>query len=232
MQSFAAEMNLSETAFVVKKSEGVYSLRWFTPKAEVRLCGHATLAAAHILWTETDLDQQKLIQFETLSGRLDVRNKEGVISMNFPTETVAKMEDAQLVQQINALLPCQCKGMHTTSEDLLIEVDNEAIVRKLQPNLQQLIALPIRCLIITAASTKYDFVSRVFAPSIGIDEDPVTGSTHCALAPFWAKKLGRTTLSARQLSARGGDVSVTLTNNRVEISGTAITIFKGELLCQ
>jgi PhzF family phenazine biosynthesis protein len=230
MQSLAAEMNLSETAFVEKKSEGVYHLRWFTPKTEVNLCGHATLATAHILWTETDLDQHDIIQFKTLSGCLEVSHNDGLITMNFPTETLTKTQDPNLLQQLSAVLSSECKNVYNSSEDILVEIENEAILKKLQPDLQQLSLLPIRCLIITATSNKYDFVSRVFAPRVGIDEDPVTGSTHCALAPFWAEKLGKMTLSARQVSTCGGDVFVTLKNNRVDISGTAITIFKGELL--
>lgn len=230
MQSLAAEMNLSETAFVMKKSQGLYGLRWFTPTTEVNLCGHATLATAHILWTETNLEQQQIARFDTLSGRLDVSNKEGLITMNFPKETVTKTDDKKLEKQLNELLSCECKGVYNSSEDILVEMKSEEIVKRLQPNLQQLAALPIRCLIITSSSSHYDFVSRVFAPAVGIDEDPVTGSTHCALAPFWAEKLGKNILSARQVSARGGDLLVSVNNNRIDISGTAITLFKGELL--
>ena len=229
MQSLAAEMNLSETAFVEKKSQGLYSLRWFTPTTEVNLCGHATLATAHILWTETNLDKEQIVKFDTLSGRLDVSNKDGLMTMNFPVETVTRAND-NLTQQINALLSCESMGVYKSSEDILVEVENEEVVKNLQPNLQQLTELPIRCLIVTSISNDYDFVSRVFAPAVGIDEDPVTGSTHCALTPFWAEKLGKMTLSARQISARGGDLLVALKDDRVAISGTAITIFKGGLL--
>ena len=232
MQSLAAEMNLSETAFVEKKSPRTYRLRWFTPTTEVNLCGHATLATAHILWTETDLDNQQVVQFDTLSGRLEVSNNEGLITLNFPIEVVTKIEDKNLNKQLMFVLCCQSLGVYKSNEDILIEVASEAILKSLDPYLEQLKMLPIRCLIVTSVSNNYDFVSRVFAPAVGIDEDPVTGSTHCALAPFWAKKLGKNTLSARQVSARGGDLHVTLKDNRVDVSGTAITIFKGELLCK
>ena len=152
------------------------------------------------------------------------------MTMNFPVETVTRANDKNLAQQINALLSYESMGVYKSSEDILVEVENEEVVKNLQPNLQQLTELPIRCLIVTSISNDYDFVSRVFAPAVGIDEDPVTGSTHCALTPFWAEKLGKMTLSARQISARGGDLLVALKNDRVAISGTAITIFKGGLL--
>ncbi len=230
MQAVAAEMNVSETAFVEQKEEGLYTLRWFTPTTEVNLCGHATLATAHILWQQTAINQQQIINFDTRSGRLSVSNKKGLITMNFPLETVKKVEDKALKQQISNILACDLMGIYTSTEDIVVEVASEKILKNLQPDFQQLAMLPLRCLVVTSASKQYDFVSRVFAPAIGIDEDPVTGSVHCALTPFWAEKLAKNQLTARQISARGGNLFLTLNNQRVDISGTAITVFKGELL--
>ena len=232
MQSLAAEMNVSETAFVTKIEGNIYSLRWFTPTVEVNLCGHATLAAAHILWTETDLPEDQIAIFDTLSGHLEVSNNRGLITMNFPTETVTPLRnDHTYIAQINDILSCHCRGLYQTNEDLLAEIDSEEMLEKIQPDIFQLATLPIRCLIITAKSEKddVDFVSRVFGPAVGIDEDPVTGSAHCSLTPFWGNILGRSKLSARQVSQRGGNLSLQLLNDRVAISGTAITILKGVL---
>ncbi len=232
MQLLAAEMNLSETAFVTKKEGNIYSLRWFTPTTEVKLCGHATLATAHILWTETDLAADKVVIFETLSGRLEVSNNNGLMTMNFPVETVTPLDsDNKYTAQINDILSCHCLGVYQTKEDLLVEIDSEEALEKLQPNIPLLATLPIRCLIVTAKSKKadLDFVSRVFGPAVGINEDPVTGSAHCSLTPFWANKLNKNKLSARQISKRGGNLSLQLLGNRVAISGTAITVLKGKL---
>ncbi|RTZ66248.1 MAG: hypothetical protein DSZ29_03175 [Aquificaceae bacterium] len=232
MQSLAAEMNLSETAFVSKQKDNIYSLRWFTPTTEVNLCGHATLASAHILWTETDLAEDKNAIFETLSGRLEVSHNKGLMTMNFPTETVTPLEtEHTVIAQIDNILSCRCLGVYQTNEDLLVEVDSEAVLENLQVDIPQLATLPIRCLIVTTRSKHHhlDFVSRVFAPAVGINEDPVTGSAHCSLTPFWANKLGKKKLSARQISARGGNLSLELLADRVAISGTALTILKGYL---
>lgn len=232
MQSLAAEMNLSETAFVEKKEDGHYHLRWFTPTIEVNLCGHATLASAHILWTETDLPTNQDILFDTLSGRLTISNNKGMITMDFPKESVNPLApDEQITTQINTILSTDCLGVYKTNEDLLAEVESEDVLEKLSPDIPLLATLPIRCLIVTAKSKSddLDFVSRVFAPAAGINEDPVTGSAHCSLAPFWASQLGKNTLLARQISARGGNLSLEIKNDRVAISGTAITILKGQL---
>ena len=233
MQSLAAEMNLSETAFVIKKEENIYNLRWFTPTTEVNLCGHATLATAHILWTETNLAEDQIAIFETLSGRLEVSNKQGLITMSFPIEAVVPLEsNDKFITQIESILSHNCLGLYQTNEDLLAEIDSEETLKNLQPDIPQLATLPIRCLIVTAKSNKdnLDFVSRVFGPAVGINEDPVTGSTHCALTPFWANKLDKSKLSARQVSARGGNLSLALLNDRVAISGTAVTVLKGQLV--
>jgi len=232
MQSLAAEMNLSETAFVEKKHGNHYSLRWFTPTTEVNLCGHATLATAHILWTETNLAKEQTAIFDTLSGSLEVNNNKGLLTMNFPTETVTLLcSDDELAVQLSKLLSCNYRGVYQTNEDLLLEVDSEEVVKNIQPNLPLLAKIPVRSLIVTAQSNSddLDFVSRVFGPAVGIDEDPVTGSAHCSLTPFWADKLGKKKLSARQISARGGNLSLELLGDRVAISGTAITILKGNL---
>ena len=232
MQSLAEEMNLSETAFVSKNEDGSYQLRWFTPATEVNLCGHATLATAHTLWTETNLSTDQNAIFHTLSGRLEVSNNNGLLTMNFPTEKLTSLEsDTELKQNLKNILSCELVSINKTNEDILVELESEKMLKTLRPNFAMLAKLPIRCLIVTALSNNddIDFVSRVFGPAVGINEDPVTGSAHCSLTPFWAEKLQKQTLSARQISARGGNLALQLLGDRVNISGTAITILKGEL---
>ena len=231
MQALAEEMNVSEMAFVQKNENGSYQLRWFTPTTEVNLCGHATLATAHTLWTETDLPMDSAAIFHTLSGCLEVRQHNGLITMNFPTDKIISLENDEILKQnLTDILSCEFLSIHKTNEDILVELANEKRVKTLQPNMAKLAKLPIRCLIVTAHSSNehLDFVSRVFGPAVGIDEDPVTGSAHCSLTPFWAEKLQKQTLSARQISARGGNLTLQLLGDRVNISGTAITVFKGE----
>ncbi len=240
MQSVAAEMNLSETAFVYKKAKkegGGYSLRWFTPTTEVNLCGHATLATSHILWEEGYLDKSQPAVYDTLSGQLEVNrvevkqgeqsNNSVEIVMNFPADTVT------LCKQpigLDMALDCQLVNTYTAGQDLLVEVADEKTVENLNPVIQQIATIPVRCIIVTAKGDDVDFVSRVFGPNVGIDEDPVTGSTHCSLAPFWAEKLGKTNMRAQQLSKRGGLLGVKLQGDRVYVSGQAVTVFKGKLV--
>ena len=231
MQNVAAEMNLSETAFVQRDRENVFSLRWFTPKTEVDLCGHATLATAHILWEEDYLDKTQAALFDTRSGQLKVTLSEAdsdrcQMTMNFPADKVQACKEPVGLEMA---LGCPVIGTYQAGQDLLVEVADEQTVISLAPSFQQLSLLPVRCVIVTAQGDKADFVSRVFGPAVGINEDPVTGSTHCSLAPFWSERLNKTKMKALQLSQRGGALQIELPGDRVNISGQAVTVFKGEL---
>jgi len=230
MQDIAAEMNLSETAFVKTtdscKSGGVYSLRWFTPMKEVDLCGHATLAAAHILWEEGFLAKDQPALFETKSGLLEVSLGDDHMTMNFPADDVIPCKEPV---SLDMALGCPVISTHKAGQDLLVEVKDEQTISSIMPSYLQLSILSARCIIVTAEGDHVDFVSRVFCPACGIDEDPVTGSTHCSLTPFWAERLGKTKMQALQISERGGTLTVELLGDRVNISGQAVTIFKGEL---
>ena len=229
MQNVAREMNLSETAFLVRRADGSFDLRWFTPAVEVALCGHATLASAHALWEEGDLDRETLAQFHTKSGLLTAERMGDWIELNFPA-TMAEAADPPpgLIDALGA--PARYVGR--SRFDYLVEVDSEATVTSLRPDFVRLRTLPVRGVIVTSAATSdgLDFVSRFFAPGSGIDEDPVTGSAHCALTPFWSRRLGRTEMIARQLSARGGTLRVKLDGDRVRLQGQAVTIIRGELI--
>ena len=229
MQALAAEMNLSETAFVQAQPDGVFSLRWFTPTTEVDLCGHATLATSHILWQQGLLSKTKPALFDTLSGRLTVNLIGSLMEMNFP---VAPLKPCKQPVGLEMALGAPAVATYEAGLDLLVELENEDSVANLQPSIQQIAQIPVRCVIVTALAnknTQVDFVSRVFGPQVGIDEDPVTGSVHCSLAPYWAEKLAKTKMKARQISQRGGDLSVELLGDRVNVSGEAITVFSGEL---
>jgi len=229
MQNIAAEMNLSETAFIqksIKNGGGGYTLRWFTPKTEVDLCGHATLATAHILWQEGFLDKNQIAVFETRSGQLEVSLNNTQMVMNFPVDFVEKCKEPTGLEMA---LGCPVLGTYKAGQDLLVEVANEQTILDLKPSFQQLSIIPVRCTIVTAQGKLVDFVSRVFGPAVGIDEDPVTGSTHCSLTPFWSERLTKTKMKALQLSQRGGALEVELIADRVAISGQAITVFKGKL---
>ncbi|WP_283135383.1 PhzF family phenazine biosynthesis protein [Rhizohabitans arisaemae] len=220
MQAIAAEMNLSETAFLLGDR-----LRWFTPKAEVALCGHATLATGHVLFEE-GVDGR--VRFQTLSGGLTVRRGEhGLISMDFPALPVrATPAPAGLAEALGASIT----WMGTSEFDLLVEVADEAAVREIAPDLAFIAGLDARGVIVTApGSGEHDFVARCFYPALGIPEDPVTGSAHCATGPYWAGRLGRDSLVGAQLSARGGRVHVTVRGDRVGLAGRAVTVVSGEL---
>jgi PhzF family phenazine biosynthesis protein len=226
MQAVAAEMNLSETAFLQEKVGGDLSLRWFTPETEVNLCGHATLATAHILWSEGFLDKNQIARFNTLSGQLEVTLQDTLMTMNFPVDVVTECKEPVGLEMA---LACPVLNTYSAGEDLLVEVADETTIAALAPYIQQIATIPVRCVIVTAKGDKVDFVSRVFGPNVGIDEDPVTGSSHCSLAPFWAARLGKTRMKALQLSRRGGSLELELKDGHVKISGQAITVFKGEL---
>ena len=227
MQRVAAEMNLSETAFLVPKGEG-YGLRWFTPAVEVDLCGHATLAAAHILWQTGRLAPETPARFFTRSGELGARRRGDWIELDFPSEPVEPCpEPAGLTEALG--VPLRYVGRNRM--DCLAEIEDETVLRALNPDMAALARIDARGAIVTAPaqSEGFDFVSRFFAPAAGVPEDPVTGSAHCALAPYWGGKLNRTELIGYQASARGGVVRVTLAGERVLLGGQAVTVLRGSL---
>jgi len=228
MQSVAAEMNLSETAFLAPRNDG-FDLRWFTPAIEVDLCGHATLAAAHVLWETGRLAKIETAQFHTRSGVLTADRAGHWIELNFPATPPEGMEPPA---GLSGLLGCTPCFVGRTRFDLLVELSDAAVLRDLNPDFAGLSGLPVRGVIATAQSdlAEFDFLSRFFAPAAGINEDPVTGSAHCALAPFWAERLGKQELAAFQASARGGVVKVKLEGDRVKLLGQAVTMLRGELV--
>jgi PhzF family phenazine biosynthesis protein len=232
MMSLSAEMNLSETAFLLKQPGG-YNLRWFTPKKEVQLCGHATLATAYILWSEGYLRPDEEACFDTKSGLLTAKLSNGWIEMDFPTCYIEPGEPNLALNQALGLTPiCTSKKEVPQGDYYLLEAGGEEIVRKLIPDFAALSKLGIRAALVTsrAQAMEYDFVSRYFAPGVGVNEDPVTGSAHCYLAPYWGKKLNKSKLAGLQVSARSGLVGCEWKDERVILKGQAVTVFKGELL--
>ncbi len=227
MLDVAAEMNLAETAFLVRRSDG-YGLRWFTPTTEVVLCGHATLASAHAIWEEGESGE--VLVFHTLSGELSAAREGEWIRLDFP---VKRPREAELPHALGAALRVDAVA-HAVSEDYhLIEVASEDAVRALQPDFRALGEVGRVAVMVTAragSDRDYDFVSRFFAPSFGIDEDPVTGSAHCVLAPYWSERLGRSELTAYQASARGGSLRLRLNDDRVHLLGQAVTTVRGQLV--
>jgi PhzF family phenazine biosynthesis protein len=235
MQKVAREMNLSETAFLVKRpdaaeGDGGFDLRWFTPAIEVALCGHATLASAHALWEAGQVPRGQIATFHTKSGRLTAERRGDWIELNFPATIAAPAEPPPgLLDALGGITPA---FVGKSRFDYIIEVASEAIVRALQPDFTALRSLPVRGIMVTSAASTpgCDFVSRFFAPGSGVDEDPVTGSAHCCLTPYWSAKLGKTEFVARQLSTRGGLLKLRLDGDRVRLCGQAVTVLKGELL--
>jgi len=227
MQQVAQEMNLSETAFFYPEADG-YRLRWFTPAVEVDLCGHATLATCHVLWSEGHLSNEQPAKFYTRSGVLTARILGDWIELNFPANPSHPIpEPAGLAEALGAAP----QAVEESSLGYLVELASAAVVRDLQPNFAALGQFPVHGVIVTSRGAEpYDFVSRFFAPNLGIDEDPVTGAAHCCLSPYWRKKLGKTSFLAHQSSARGGVVKVQDEGDRIYLSGQAVTIFKGDLL--
>jgi PhzF family phenazine biosynthesis protein len=228
MQQVASEMNLAETAFLVRRADG-FDLRWFTPEAEVDLCGHATLASAHLLWEEGHLEQGHTATFHTRSGVLRANRQKDMIWLDFPA---TPPRPATMLPDLERAIDSPIKYLGRTLFDYLIEIESEAAVRSLEPDLALLARLPVRGVVVTARSGdgKHDFVSRFFAPRLGIPEDPVTGSAHCGLGPFWAARLGRNELAGYQASRRGGTVLVRVDGERVHLGGQAVTVLRGELL--
>jgi len=228
MCDVAREMNLSETAFLAPQENG-YRLRWFTPVVAVDLCGHATLASAHVLWEDGHLPVEEQARFHTRGGLLLAERRGEWIELDFPATPVIPVEPpAGLLEALGTT----ARFVGKTRFDYLVEIESETGVRALQPDLSALRRLGARGIIVTAPSetSDFDFVSRFFAPGSGIDEDPVTGSAHCALGPYWAPHLGKTDFRAFQASARGGVVRVRLKDDRVMLGGQAVTVLRGDLV--
>jgi len=228
MGAVAREMNLSETAFLVRQDDE-YSLRWFTPTVEVDLCGHATLASAHILWETGNLQADQQARFYTRSGVLTAERRGNWIELDFPATPA---EPAPLPAGLQEALGVPIRYVGKNRFDYLLELESESAVRKLKPDFNLLGRVPARGVIVTSRSeaSEFDFVSRFFAPQSGVNEDPVTGSAHCCLGPFWGERLGKQELVAYQASARGGIVKVRLAGARVKLGGQAVTVLRGELL--
>jgi predicted PhzF superfamily epimerase YddE/YHI9 len=231
MQSVAKEMNLSETAFLLAEGENVYRLRWFTPKVEVKLCGHATLASAHVLWEEGQASAP--LHFETLSGRLTAeRMEEGWIALNFPSRSVT---ESGCPPELRHALGAELVFVAKYDSGFLVEVANKKVLLGIEPDFGLLVRSGCGRVIVTCKAVtgdEYDFFSRFFAPDAGINEDPVTGSAHCVLAPYWAKKLGRNELRAFQCSERGGELRLSVQSERTVLQGRAVTMLKGQLLAR
>ena len=228
MQSVASEMNLSETAFVEPRAAG-YGLRWFTPVAEVGLCGHATLASAHILYETGQAKPAERVKFDSVSGPLTGRREDGLLVLDFPARPAGPVPAPPGL--LAALGVDRAEWTGQAKDDLMVVVSREEEVTGLRPDTVALAGYGTRGIIVTAPASRpgADFVSRFFAPGVGIAEDPVTGSAHCTLAPYWAQRLGRPQLTGYQASARGGTVRVRVDGDRVLLAGRAVTVFSGEL---
>ena len=229
MRDVAREMNLSETAFLTPH-DGGYNLRWLTPAVEVDLCGHATVASAHVLWQDRHLPEGRQARFFTRSGLLTADRHGEWIELDFPAKIAAPAEPPP--DLLRALGVERANFVGRNAFDYLVEVDSEETLRALAPDHSTLGKIPVRGVIVTSrgSTAEFDFVSRFFAPGSGINEDPVTGSSHTALGPYWAGRLGKSELTAYQASARGGVVRVRLNGERVILAGQAVTVMTGELL--
>jgi len=224
MQKIALENNLSETAFFIPKNSG-FHIRWFTPLAEVDLCGHATLAGAHVIFQHLNYGKNE-IQFESCSGVLKVKKEKELLFLDFPVSPLTEIEIPEILKNAFQLYPEKClKGR----EDFMLIFGNEAEIINLKPDFQKIAESTTRGIIVTSKSEEYDFVSRFFAPAVGINEDPVTGSAHTILIPYWAKVLGKDELIAKQVSKRCGILYCKNNGERVEIGGKAITYLIGEI---
>ncbi|HSM48901.1 MAG TPA: PhzF family phenazine biosynthesis protein [Draconibacterium sp.] len=225
MQQIAFENNLSETAFFVPEKEG-FHIRWFTPVAEVNLCGHATLATAHVIFSHLKSSENEIC-FNSRSGSLKVKIENNLIVLDFPALPATHFEIPEEVAKAFHIQPVDCfKGR----DDFMLVFENEEQVKQLKPDFQQLVLAKTRGVICTSTSAKYDFVSRFFAPAVGVNEDPVTGSAHTMLIPYWSEKLGRKELIAKQISARGGILHCKNLGERVAIGGKAVTFLIGEIV--
>ena len=228
MLSVAKEMRHSETAFLVALRDGGFELRWFTPGGEIRLCGHATLAAAHVLWEEGRLPTRTVAHFSTLSGPLTANPLGRQIELDFPSRPPTSVEPPRGLPEALGVSPT---WVGRDADDYVLVLPSEAAVRACSPDFRALAAVETRGVIVTAEADDeaVDFVSRFFAPRYGIDEDPVTGSAHCDLTPLWAERLGKTKLVALQLSERGGELEVEVVDDRIKIRGTCVTMLRGSL---
>lgn len=228
MQQVAREMNLSETAFLHSENGG-YRLRWFTPTVEVDLCGHATLASSHVLWESGAAKPEDRLTFHTRSGELTARRSGEWIELDFPaTPAEPEAAPANLLEALGV----KAKMVARSRFDYVVEVASEKIVRNLQPDLPLLATVPVRGVIVTSVATTpgFDFVSRFFAPAAGVPEDPVTGSAHACLGPYWEDRLGKSEFLAYQASQRGGMIRVAVHGDRVMLGGRAVTVMRGELV--
>lgn len=224
MQKIALENNLSETAFFIPVKAG-FHIRWFTPLAEVDLCGHATLASAHVLFNHLN-NTEKEISFQSRSGILKVKKEGDLIILDFPASKISEFEVPENLKSAFNIQPKKCvKGR----DDLMLIFDREEDILNLKPDFQKIIQSKTRGIIVTSKSEKYDFVSRFFAPAVGVNEDPVTGSAHTILIPFWSKELGKNEMIAKQVSSRGGVLYCKNSGERVEIGGKAVTYLIGEI---
>lgn len=232
MQAVAAEFDLSETAFLTHEQNNQWHLRWFTPDCEVNLCGHATLAAAHVLARELK-ENHEVFEFSTLSGILKAYISESVITLDFPKITPELLSGIYVHDSGLQTLGLKVKNYYRAGEDILLELHSESDIADYVPELEKIALLDARGLIITApsATSERDFVSRFFAPVVGINEDPVTGSAHCSLAVLWSKQLDKSYLRAHQLSKRGGQLDLRVNSNSVNLIGQCRTFLRGELIC-
>jgi len=228
MQKIAREMNLSETAFLRQRADG-FGLRWFTPAVEVDLCGHATLASAHVLWETGRLQPTETARFHTRSGLLTAVRRGEWIELDFPAKAEERAEPPPGLVEALGAAP---RYVGRNQFDYLVELETEQAVRNLRPDFVRLATVAARGIIVTSrsATPDRDFVSRFFAPAVGVNEDPVTGSAHCALAPFWSQRLKKDKFVAHQISERGGVLKVELNGARVRLGGQAVTVLRGELL--
>jgi PhzF family phenazine biosynthesis protein len=228
LQAVGREMNLSETAFLVRNADG-FDLRWFTPKAEVDLCGHATLASAHVLWQQNLANPGDVLRFSTRSGLLKAVRKGDAIDLDFPLEPDASAEPPD---NLLSALGVSAQYVGKNRFDYVVEVESEQVLRRVAPDFKLLGMVPCRGVIVTSRSAdpQFDFVSRAFFPRLGVDEDPVCGSAHCCLGPFWQRRTGKNNFVAYQASARGGVVTVRLARDRAFLGGKAVIVAKGELM--
>lgn len=224
MQKIAFENNLSETAFFISTENGFY-IRWFTPTTEVNLCGHATLATAHVLFQHLNYSEKEIL-FESRSGILKVKNEDDLIVLNFPSSIVEEIVITDNIKMAFNIQPQKCfKGL----DDLMLIFEKEADILNLNPDFTKIKESKTRGIIATASSETYDFVSRFFAPAVGVNEDPVTGSAHTMLIPYWSKQLSKELLTAKQVSIREGNLYCKNLGERVEIGGKAVTYLVGEI---